>query len=111
MPKHFFPPQIVGAVKGHLMCRGPLEAPIFEGSAELASSPADVAAALALVPPSTASEAVRRARQQGAAAAGAYDFAPFTSASANFSFTTDDCVSAVLRCSAEGHGRGMKCFL
>lgn len=75
------------------MCIGPLEAPTFEGSAEISSSAADVATAVASVPPSTATEAVTRARQQGMAAAGAYDFAPFLSAAATFSFTTDDCVS------------------
>ena len=75
------------------MCIGPLEAPTFEGSAELSSAPSDIDAALAAVSPSTATEAVRRARAQGLPAVGAYDFAPFSSASANFSFTTDDCVS------------------
>ncbi|CAI5469289.1 unnamed protein product [Closterium sp. Yama58-4] len=43
------PYPLAGSLQGLLFCRGPLDAPIFEGTAELAADPADVDAAVAAV--------------------------------------------------------------
>lgn len=112
--------QLTGGVHGTLTCRGPLDAPIFEGTVELSpagpilagvvgrteddhttedppafrphSAPlADPPAARRAARAQDARNALRRYREQGAVAA--YDKLPIASASGSFSFTTDDCVS------------------
>ncbi|CAI5478753.1 unnamed protein product [Closterium sp. Yama58-4] len=88
------PYPLAGSLQGLLFCRGPLDAPIFEGTAELAAEPADVDAAVAAVAGSDAAGAVEAWRGEGAV--GAYDRVPVTAATANFTFNTDDCVSAEL---------------
>ncbi|CAI5527560.1 unnamed protein product, partial [Closterium sp. Naga37s-1] len=85
---------MAGSLQGLLFCRGPLDAPIFEGTAELAAEPADVDAAVAAVVGSDAAGAVEAWRGKGAV--GAYDRVPVTAATANFTFNTDDCVSDVM---------------
>ncbi|CAI5993110.1 unnamed protein product [Closterium sp. NIES-64] len=88
------PYPLAGSLQGLLFCRGPLDAPIFEGTAELAAEPADVDAAVAAVAGSDAAGAVEAWRGEGAV--GAYDRVPVTAATANFTFNTDDCVSDVM---------------
>ncbi|CAI7870869.1 unnamed protein product [Closterium sp. NIES-53] len=85
------PYPLAGSLQGLLFCRGPLDAPIFEGTAELAAVSADVDAAVAAVAGSDAAGAVEAWRGEGAV--GAYDRVPVTAATANFTFNTDDCVS------------------
>ncbi|CAI5517516.1 unnamed protein product [Closterium sp. Naga37s-1] len=86
------PYPLAGSLQGLLFCRGPLDAPIFEGTAELAAEPADVDAAVAAVAGSDAAGAVEAWRGEGAV--GAYDRVPVTAATANFTFNTDDCSGA-----------------
>ncbi|GJP79893.1 hypothetical protein CLOP_g10109, partial [Closterium sp. NIES-67] len=59
------PYPLAGRLQGLLFCRGPLDAPLFEGTAELAAEPADVDAAVAAVAGSDAAEAVAAWRQEG----------------------------------------------
>lgn len=80
--------QLAGALKAVVHCRGPLDAPIFEGSAELA---AKQRALVYDAPPTVATQIIKENELSGAVAA--YDRVPFASASASFTFNTDDCVS------------------
>lgn len=69
-------------------CQGPLDAPIFVGSGMVSRK---MALSASDVPGSSASEAMLQSREAGAVAA--FDRVPFSYASANFTFNTDNCVS------------------
>ncbi|KAL3692761.1 hypothetical protein R1sor_006412 [Riccia sorocarpa] len=82
------PYPLAGALKAVVHCRGPLDAPIFEGTAEVTGKH------LPLVfesPDSAAIAAIKDNLVVGAVAA--YDRIPFTSASASFTFNTDNCIA------------------
>ncbi|KAL2635099.1 hypothetical protein R1flu_006578 [Riccia fluitans] len=82
------PYPLAGALKAVVHCRGPLDAPIFEGTAEVTGKH------LPLVfesPDSAATAAIKDNVAVGAVAA--YDRIPFTSASASFTFNTDNCIA------------------
>lgn len=81
---------LAGAIKAAVYCRGPLEVPVFAGSAEISKKNVGTA----LDGPSTAAtEAIKRHEEKGAVAA--FDRIPFSYASANFTFDTDNCVADV----------------
>ncbi|KAI5082263.1 hypothetical protein GOP47_0002006 [Adiantum capillus-veneris] len=81
---------LAGAIKAAVYCRGPLEVPVFAGSAEISKKNMTVA----LNGPTTAaSEAVKQHESRGAVAA--FDRIPFSYASANFTFDTDNCMADV----------------
>ncbi|RAL48542.1 hypothetical protein DM860_005966 [Cuscuta australis] len=82
----FFP--LAGSVTAVFNCQGPLEAPVFVGSALVSRKfthlPADI-------PQSAAYEALMNNKEAGAVAA--IDHVPFSYISANFTFNTDNCVA------------------
>jgi hypothetical protein len=82
--------QLAGALKAAVYCRGPLELPVFAGSAEMSKKNVEIALN---GPPSCATEAIRQYEDKGAIAA--FDRIPFSYASANFTFDTDTCVGDV----------------
>eukprot|EP00897_Mesotaenium_endlicherianum_P001207 jgi/Mesen1/1113/ME000123S00282 len=82
------PLPLAGALKGAVVCRGPLDIPTFEGTAEF--SRAHVGLALA-TKPSDATRAI--ALELNRKAAAAYDKIPFTSGSGSFSFNSDNCMA------------------
>lgn len=82
---------MAGALKAAVYCRGPLEVPVFAGSAEILKKNMDTALN---GPSSAATEAVKQHETKGAVAA--FDRIPFSYASANFTFDTDNCVGDML---------------
>eukprot|EP00850_Spirogloea_muscicola_P020229 SM000210S06743 [mRNA] locus=s210:185513:196459:+ [translate_table: standard] len=84
------PLPLAGAVKGVVHCRGPLETPTFEGTAELSSSQTDHTFFGRVT---DATKAVHRHKSEGAIAA--YDRVPIAAGSASFAFRTDDCVADI----------------
>ncbi|BBN05669.1 hypothetical protein MPTK1_3g15020 [Marchantia polymorpha subsp. ruderalis] len=95
------PYPLAGALKAVVHCRGPLDAPIFEGTAEVSGKH------LPLVyesPASTAVTAIKDNHAVGAVAA--YDRIPFTSASASFTFNTDNCMAELYGVKAVPVGGG-----
>ncbi|KAH7281931.1 hypothetical protein KP509_35G004100 [Ceratopteris richardii] len=81
---------LAGAIKAAIYCRGPLEVPIFAGSAEISKK--NVKNNLT-GPTTPAIEAVKQHEQRGAVAA--LDRLPVSNASANFTFDKDSCVADV----------------
>ncbi|KAJ7565427.1 hypothetical protein O6H91_02G060300 [Diphasiastrum complanatum] len=79
-----------GVVRAIVYCRGPLDAPIFDGSAESIKHTMDITSTM---PPSVASAAIQRDNAKGAVAA--YDRVAFSSVSANFTFNSDNCVADI----------------
>ncbi|KAL6501939.1 hypothetical protein OROGR_027072 [Orobanche gracilis] len=79
---------LAGSVTAVFNCQGPLDAPVFVGSAlvsrKLIHLPADT-------PQSAAYEAMMNNKEAGAVAA--VDRVPFSYVSANFTFNTDNCVA------------------
>lgn len=79
---------MAGSVTAVFNCQGPLDAPVFVGSAlvsrKLIHSSADISQ-------SAAHEAMMTNKESGAVAA--IDRIPFSYVSANFTFNTDNCVS------------------
>ncbi|KAL3650861.1 hypothetical protein CASFOL_007264 [Castilleja foliolosa] len=79
---------LAGSVTAVFNCQGPLDAPVFVGSAlvsrKLIHLPADT-------PQSDAYEAMMNNKEAGAVAA--IDHVPFSYVSANFTFNTDNCVA------------------
>ncbi|EPS62501.1 hypothetical protein M569_12289, partial [Genlisea aurea] len=79
---------LAGSVTAVFNCQGPLDVPVFVGSAlvsrKLIHLPADT-------PQSAAYEAVVNNKEAGAVAA--FDRIPFSYISANFTFNTDNCVA------------------
>lgn len=79
---------LAGSVTAVFNCQGPLDAPVFVGSALVARK-------LFLFgsdgPPSVAYEAMMNNKEAGAVAA--FDHVPFSYVSANFTFNTDNCVA------------------
>ncbi|CAM6097615.1 unnamed protein product [Calypogeia fissa] len=92
---------LAGALKAVVHCRGPLDAPIFEGSAELA---AKQKALVYEAPHTVATHAIKENEHGGAVAA--YDRVPFASASASFTFNTDDCMAELYGVRAAPVGGG-----
>eukprot|EP00850_Spirogloea_muscicola_P014510 SM000105S13855 [mRNA] locus=s105:52652:63657:- [translate_table: standard] len=84
------PLPLAGAVKGVVHCRGPLETPTFEGTAELSSSQTDHTLFGRVT---DATKAVHRHKSEGAIAA--CDRVPIAAGSASFAFRTDDCVADI----------------
>lgn len=68
-------------------CQGPLDAPSFVGSIFVTRKMSN----LSDVPSSIAYEAMMKNKEAGAIAA--FDHVPFSCVSANFTFSTDNCVS------------------
>lgn len=68
-------------------CQGPLDAPSFVGRVFVARKMSN----LSDVPSSIAYEAMMKNKEAGAIAA--FDHVPFSYVSANFTFSTDNCVS------------------
>lgn len=81
--------QIAGSVTAVFNCQGPLDAPSFVGSAFVTRKMSNLASD---VPSSIAYEAMMKNKEAGAIAA--FDHVPFSYVSANFTFNTDNCVSA-----------------
>ncbi|XP_071723497.1 protein TIC236, chloroplastic-like [Rutidosis leptorrhynchoides] len=79
---------LAGSVTAVFNCQGPLEAPIFIGSGMVTRK---IAQSLSDIPASTASEAMLKSKEAGAVAA--LDRVPFSYLSANFTFSTDNCVA------------------
>ncbi|PIN14213.1 hypothetical protein CDL12_13167 [Handroanthus impetiginosus] len=79
---------LAGSLTAVFNCQGPLDAPVFVGSAlvsrKLIHLPADT-------PQSSAYEAMMNNKEAGAVAA--IDHVPFSYVSANFTFNTDNCVA------------------
>jgi hypothetical protein len=82
------PLPLAGSLKGVVYCRGPLDCPIFEGSIETTGKNMSLTYD---TQPSAAVDAIQKNIEKGAVAA--YDHVPFTSASASFTFNSDNCVS------------------
>ncbi|MCO5581693.1 hypothetical protein L7F22_035582 [Adiantum nelumboides] len=81
---------LAGAIKAAVYCRGPLEVPVFAGSAEVLKKNM----AITVNGPTTAAtKAVKQHEGRGAVAA--FDRIPFSYASANFTFDTDNCMADV----------------
>lgn len=79
---------IAGSVTAVFNCQGPLDAPIFVGSALVSRKMSNLASD---VPSSVAYEAMMKNKEVGAVAA--FDHVPFSYVSANFTFNTDNCVA------------------
>lgn len=71
-------------------CQGPLDAPVFVGSGMVSRKMSTLTSDSS---PSSASEAVLKSKEAGAVAA--FDRVPFSYLSANFTFSTDNCVSSL----------------
>ncbi|MCE0481598.1 hypothetical protein HAX54_039458 [Datura stramonium] len=80
--------QLAGSVTAVFNCQGPLDIPIFVGSALVSRKIANLANEF---PKSAAYEAVVNNKEAGAVAA--IDRVPFSYISANFTFNTDNCVA------------------
>lgn len=80
---------MAGSVTAVFNCQGPLDAPIFVGSGMVSRK---MAPSVSDVPASCALEAMLKSKEAGAVAA--FDRVPFSYVSANFTFNTDNCVSA-----------------
>lgn len=79
---------LAGAIKAAVYCRGPLEVPVFAGSADISK----VTVGIGLDEVCTAAtEAIKQYEDRGAVAA--FDRVPFSNASANFTFDTDNCIA------------------
>lgn len=81
--------QLAGSVTAVFNCQGPLDAPIFVGSGMVSRK---MSYSVSDVPVSPAMEAMLKSKEAGAVAA--FDRVPFSYVSANFTFNTDNCVSA-----------------
>ncbi|XVF88214.1 hypothetical protein PTKIN_Ptkin19aG0031900 [Pterospermum kingtungense] len=79
---------LAGSVTAVFNCQGPLDAPIFVGSAMVSRK---ISYSASDVPSSSASEAMLKNKEAGAVAA--FDRVPFSYLSANFTFNTDNCVA------------------
>ncbi|CAN4076581.1 unnamed protein product [Withania somnifera] len=79
---------LAGSVTAVFNCQGPLDNPIFVGSALVSRKIANLASEF---PKSAAYEAVINNKEAGAVAA--IDRVPFSYVSANFTFNTDNCVA------------------
>lgn len=82
--------QLAGSVTAVFNCQGPLDAPIFVGSGMVSRK---MSYSVSDVPVSAAMEAMLKSKEAGAVAA--FDRVPFSYVSANFTFNTDNCVSAI----------------
>lgn len=82
--------QLAGSVTAVFNCQGPLDIPIFVGSALVSRKIANLANEF---PKSVAYETVINNKEAGAVAA--IDRVPFSYISANFTFNTDNCVSKI----------------
>ena len=80
--------QIAGSVTAVFNCQGPLDAPVFVGSAMVSRTFSQLHVD---TPTSAAFEVLVKSKEAGALAA--FDRVPFSYVSANFTFNTDDCVS------------------
>lgn len=80
--------QLAGSVTAVFNCQGPLDAPIFVGSALVSRKMSHFASD---IPSSVAYEVMMSNKEAGAVAA--FDHVPFSYVSANFTFNTDNCVS------------------
>lgn len=78
---------IAGSLKAVFNCQGPLDVPIFVGSAVISNKNDNDLN----LPSSVASESVRLNKEYGAVAA--FDRVPFSYMSANFTFNTDNCMA------------------
>lgn len=83
--------QLAGSVTAVFNCQGPLDAPIFVGSAMVSRKFSQL---ISENPTSAALEAMLKSKEAGAVAA--FDRIPFSYVSANFTFNTDDCVSSAI---------------
>ncbi|EFJ16558.1 hypothetical protein SELMODRAFT_421796 [Selaginella moellendorffii] len=92
---------VAGAVKAVVYCRGPLDAPIFEGSAETLKNRTDLTFNAS---PSKAIDSIRNNLHKGAAAA--YDNVAFTMASGSFTFDTDGATANIYGIRATPVGGG-----
>ncbi|KAL9679738.1 hypothetical protein QQ045_017604 [Rhodiola kirilowii] len=79
---------LAGSVTAVFNCQGPLDAPIFVGSAMISRKFAHL---ISENPTSAALEAMVKSKEAGAVAA--FDRIPFSYLSANFTFNTDNCVA------------------
>lgn len=80
--------QLAGSVTAVFNCQGPLDAPVFVGSALVSRKLIHLSAD---APKSAAYEAMMNSKEAGAVAA--IDHVPLSYVSANFTFNTDNCVS------------------
>ncbi|XP_057851125.2 protein SUBSTANDARD STARCH GRAIN 4, chloroplastic isoform X2 [Cryptomeria japonica] len=78
---------IAGSLKAVFNCQGPMDVPIFVGSAVVSKKNDNDLN----MPSSVASESVRLNKDNGAVAA--FDRVPFSYMSANFTFNTDNCMA------------------
>lgn len=81
-------PQLAGSVTAVFNCQGPLDAPVFVGSALVSRKIIHLSAD---TPQSAAYEVMMNNKEAGAVAA--IDHVPLSYVSANFTFNTDNCVS------------------
>ncbi|XP_027180543.1 uncharacterized protein LOC113779220 [Coffea eugenioides] len=79
---------LAGSITAVFNCQGPLDAPIFVGSALVSRKMSQFASD---IPSSVAYEAMMSNKEAGAVAA--FDHVPFSYVSANFTFNTDNCVA------------------
>ncbi|KAE8735436.1 hypothetical protein F3Y22_tig00000340pilonHSYRG00391 [Hibiscus syriacus] len=79
---------LAGFVTAVFNCQGPMDAPIFVGSGMVSRK---ISYSISDVPSSSASEAMLKNKEAGAVAA--FDRVPFSYLSANFTFSTDNCVA------------------
>ncbi|KAI9097788.1 hypothetical protein K1719_025559 [Acacia pycnantha] len=79
---------IAGSVTAVFNCQGPLDAPVFVGSAMVSRTFSQLHVD---TPTSAAFEVLVKSKEAGALAA--FDRVPFSYVSANFTFNTDDCVA------------------
>ncbi|KAL9176932.1 hypothetical protein ABFS82_01G026400 [Erythranthe guttata] len=79
---------LAGSVTAVFNCQGPLDAPVFVGSALVSRKLIHLSAD---TPQSAAYEAMMNSKEAGAVAA--VDHVPFSYVSANFTFNTDNCVA------------------
>ncbi|XP_015939698.1 protein TIC236, chloroplastic isoform X1 [Arachis duranensis] len=78
---------LAGSVTALFNCQGPLDTPVFVGTGMVSRT----FSTLHDTPESLASEALAKSKEAGALAA--FDRIPFSYASANFTFNTDNCVA------------------
>ncbi|KAH9324119.1 hypothetical protein KI387_004297 [Taxus chinensis] len=78
---------VAGSLKAVFNCQGPLDVPVFVGSAVISKKHNDDLN----MPSSVVSEVVRKNRDIGAVAA--FDRVPFSYMSANFTFNSDNCMA------------------
>lgn len=82
---------MAGSVTAVFNCQGPLDAPIFVGSAMVSRKFSHL---MSENPTNAALEAMLKSKEAGAVAA--FDRIPFSYVSTNFTFNTDDCVSSAI---------------